>query len=425
MPQNSEGNLSNQKSNEVDLLDYIAILVKYRWMILRNFGVVVGIMIIISLLIPNEYTAVTTLMPPQEQEKFSVPSVLSDVSLPGLSIPMGTTSSDILVQILSSRTVNERILKKEFTYEKNNRPLFEILDYDSVEVGLLDIADYTSFSANDEGIIKVSVTMRGRQLAADVANAYTQELDRVNQEKSVSRAKNSRIYIETQLNETAEDLKLAAEELATFQQNNKAVFLEEQMKSYIEQAAELKGQIIAKEIEIGTMKQTMKTENPLILKAEQELEQLRRPYEEMLYGNFSSDNNNSDQLPFTDVPEVGLRLAELTRELKVQETVWTLLNQQYYQEKIEEARNTPTVQVLDVATPPIRKSWPKRSILVLISGLFSFIISVFWAFGKEYFVRIDKHVDDKNRIDIMVLEIKRDIVKFKSNIKNIFRTIKS
>jgi len=410
--------LSDQNENEVDLLDYIVVLVKHRWMILRNFGIVVILTIIISFILPSEYTAVTTLMPPQEQDKFSMAGVLSDVSFPGLSLPGSANSSDILVQILSSRTVNERVLQRKFNFKSDKKPLFEILDYDSVEVALEHIADYTSFDANDQGIIVVNVTMRGRYLSADVANAYVQELDRVNQEKSVSRAKNSRIYIESQLDETGIALKKAAQNLAAFQQNNKAVFLEEQMKSYIQQAAELKGQIIAKEIQIGTMKQTMKMENPLILKARQELEQLRRPYQEMLYGNISTDQTNSEfQLPFMDVPEIGLQLAELTRNLKVQETVWILLNQQYYQAKIEEARNTPTVQVLDAAVPPIKRSFPKRRVLVLISGLLVLILSCFWAFGKEYFVRVSKHSDDKKKIDDMLSEFKNDFNRIRARIR--------
>jgi len=122
------------------------------------------------------------------------------------------------------------------------------------------------FLLSKKGLITISAEMPTRQLAADVANAYVEALDQVNQEKAVSRARNSRIYIESQLAQTLDKLTQATRRLANFQQQNQAVSLEDQTKSAIERAGELKGQIIAKEVQLGVLRQSMKSANPVVEK---------------------------------------------------------------------------------------------------------------------------------------------------------------
>jgi uncharacterized protein involved in exopolysaccharide biosynthesis len=394
----SENNLNQM--DEINLLDYMYILVKHRWTIVRNFSLTIGISIIISLILPAKYTAITTLMPPQEQDHFSMTSLLSDVTVPGFNLPTNTSPSEILVEILNSKSVGERVLNRLYSFKKDSCHLFEILDYDSLELALLHIEDFAHFEANEQGIISVTVELKDRILAADVANAFVEELDRIKQEKSVSRAKNSRIYIEYQLHKTEEKLQNAAKELASFQKENKAISLETQLETSIKQAGELKGKIIAKEVQLGVMKQTMKSENPMIIQAQNELNELYKLYREIQFGTINPvDQNDEFYLPFANMPDIGYHLAKLIREVKVQETVWQLLNQQYHQAKIEEARNTPTVQVLDHATPPVLRSSPKRKLIVISFGFIALLFSVLWCFGKEFFERLHSNPDHKQKID--------------------------
>jgi uncharacterized protein involved in exopolysaccharide biosynthesis len=252
------------------------------------------------------------------------------------------------------------------------------------------------------------------KLAANVANACAEELDGVNQEKSVSRAKNSRIYIESQLAVTEKNLAEKTKLLVEFQQKNRAVSLENQMLASIRQVAELKGQIIAKEVQIGVMKQSMKATNPLVIRAQNELNELNRRYNELQYGADAEEKKDQEfYLPFADVPELGLQLAELTRDVSVQETVWELLNQQYYQAKIEEARDTPTVQALDRAIPPERRSFPKRKLMVVVAGLVSFVLSVIFAFIQEYASSVKERPEEKEQWDEIVESLKVDVSQFK------------
>ncbi len=406
--------MSNQNENEVDLLDYVAILVKHRWMILRNFGVVFVLSIILAFIWPKTYTAETTLMPPQEVDEFSMMNFMPDISLPGLSLPNSSSPSEIMLTILESKSVGQKVLSRHFACDGENIPLYECLNFESIEKGLKGMKGIVEFFLSEQGFITISVSLGDRNLAAEISNAYAEELDKVNQEKSISRAKNSRIYIESQLKVTVEKLGEASQKLSLFQQEYKAVSLQEQMKVSIQQAAELKGHIISKEMQVGVMLQSMTLENPLVVRVKQELVELERRYSEFQYGDLST--NGEFYLPFAEVPEVGLKLAELTRNVKVQETVWELLNQQYYQAKIQEARDTPTVQTLDVAEPPQYHSSPKRILMIFVLTTLSVLFSIFWAFGKNYFDRMLERPHEKEIIANIIIEFRKDIGLIKSKI---------
>jgi len=288
------------------------------------------------------------------------------------------------------------VLQRRFLYRGDSTTLLEILDCKTIEGGLIKMSKRASFVLSKKMVMTISVEMGEPQLAAAVANAYVEELDRVNREKSVSRAKNSRLYIESQLAETQARLGDATRLLAEYQRGHRAVSLEEQVKASILQSGEVKGQIIAKEIELNVMLQSMKPENPLVVRARQELTELRRKYDDLQIG--SGDRQQEEIfMPVARVPEVGIQMAELMREAKVQETVWQLLNSQYYQTRIEEARDTPTVQVLDAAVPPLFKSSPKRKMLAVVLGLLAGIATIFYAFVQEYAGRLDQRPAEKAR----------------------------
>jgi len=400
---------------EIDLFPVFMAVLAARWIILRNFVIVVILVAAATFVLPKKYTAVATLMPPQDEGKVGMSAMLADVSVPGLSLPSTASSADILVEMLKSRSVGERVLQRQFSSSGDSLALYRILKMPSVDIGVLRMRKIARFLLSKQGVISIVVELGNARLAADVANAYVEELDWVNQEKSVSRAKNSRLYIESQLERTQKDLSAATRRLAEFQQKNKAVSLENQMQSSIQQAGELKGQIIAKQVEIGVMQQSMKAQNPLVIRAQSELNELKRRYAELQFGDADVATDNADfYLPFAEVPEVALQLAELVRNVKVQETVWQLLNQQFYQAKIEEARNTPTVQLLDRATPPPFPSSPNKKAYVIVFGLLSIVLTKIWVLLTFYWDRLKQTPEKQARLEHLLQELGKDKLIFKS-----------
>jgi uncharacterized protein involved in exopolysaccharide biosynthesis len=421
----SESN-KDAAGNEINLLDYLSVIVKRRRMILRNAFYAAVLMAIVSLFLPKTYTATTTLLPPDDSNDSGLKSLIANSPVSFLDLGgLGGNSSELFVEILKSRSVAEGVVASKFKYEDKEQSLYEIWKMKSRDQALKKLKQKTTVMLNEQGIIQIAVELHDADLAAQVANAYAAELDSVNQKKSVSKAKNSRLYIEEQLQNTEANLRKASHELAKYQSQFKALDLQEQTKVAIEKAGEIKGTIIAKEVELQLALQIMKPDNPAVRRLQTELNELRKQFEHLQFGNSVAFEEQRDYfIPFTDVPEVGVRLAELIREVKVQETVWQLLNQQYYSTKIQEARDTPTVQVLDEARPPEQRTQPKRTMLVLVAGFLTLMFSVFWAFVLEYGERVKAREEDFSKLNSIATEIRSDYDKVRDRVHGFLGRLK-
>ena len=232
-----------------------------------------------------------------------------------------------------------------------------------------------------EGIVKVDVEVSSgflpilfadsdslRLLASRISNCFVQALDQINQEKSSSKAKNARIYIESQLSITRSLLDSAEVALLEFQRKNKAIAVPEQLKSALDASAKLKSEIIQTELQINYLKDDVDENNKLYLALNKKLDDLRFQYKKF-------ENGGEDYLlAFKDMPQLAQSLASLVREIKIQNDVYIMLEQQYYKEKIQENRDLPTIEILDEAIPPKKVSSPRILYSTVVGGIFSFLI---------------------------------------------------
>ncbi len=397
---------SSRGGQQVNIVELLARLVARRWLIVRNVVIVCLAVGLVSLVLPRRYTAVTTLLPPAEVEQNTFQQMLAELPAAPLGFARPSSPATLFVEILKSRSVREMVLQRTFVMRRRQAPLLKLLHARSVEAGLDRLARCVTAYASEQGIITIKVEMPTPQLAADVANAFVEALDRVNQEKSISRAKNSRLYIERQLALTEQKLRESSQALAEFQQKHEAVALEAQTRAAIESAGDLKGRIIAKQVELGTMRLTMRPDNPQLIMAERELEELQARYRALQFGEQSPPEGDKEvYIPIAQLPEVARQLAELIREVKVQETVWELLNQQYYQASIQEARDTPTVQQLDRAVPPERPSKPRRLLMIMTAAIVAATASIVWVTVKPL---VSLAPADQERLRILGKQIEDD-----------------
>jgi uncharacterized protein involved in exopolysaccharide biosynthesis len=158
-------------------------------------------------------------------------------------------------------------------------------------------------------------------------------------------------------------------------------------------AAQLKGEIMASEVQLEVMRNFATDANPEVVKLRRRIEETKRHLAQMQYGkgwtlpgenHIPGEARKEIYVPFAQVPELGVELARLTRDLKVQETVYTLLTQQLEQAKIAQSRDTPTVQVLDRAVQADRKYKPKIKLNMAIAGVTSLFVGIILAFLLEY-----------------------------------------
>ncbi|MBD3169003.1 MAG: hypothetical protein GF307_05935 [candidate division Zixibacteria bacterium] len=379
----------NKESTAVTIWDYFLVLLKWRKVIFFNViavGVVVGI---ISLIIPSWYYSATTVMPPTE-ESFGLGSAATSMlgglgafvgggAGGGLSLPSFGSSSDIYAEILASRTVVERVTRE------NN--LAEAFDYDRVDEELLKtVWDQTSVEVKPTGMIKIGFEAKDPVLAAQTANSYAAVLNSVNQQLKNIRASNTRRFIGERLDQNRKDLAEAEENLRAFKEKHNALDLTEQIKAQIGTIADLNSKLVMAEIEYGVLLESMSPNNAAARKVKSRIDQIDKQLNEMMEG---SDNESRNIiLPFSDTPQLGLEFVRLTREFEIQETIFELLITQFEQAKIEEQKDTPTLQVLDEAKPPERRSRPVRFKMVLMGMLGSLAFSVIVVLLIEYFSKL-------------------------------------
>jgi tyrosine-protein kinase Etk/Wzc len=293
--------------------------------------------------------------------------------------------------------------------EKEN--LMEAFHSRSMENAIQNLFSRTAVSVTSEGLISLSYEDRDRERAAQVANSFVREADRINRQTSASQAKSARVFIEERLSQTQKDLAQAEENLKAFQEENKTILLDDQMKAAIDKAADLKARMVSSEIELNVLSKTLSPSHPQIRSLRSEVNEMKRQLEILESGNPAQDPEGKTVLdvPFARVPSLSLKLARLTREVKIQEAVFELLTQQYEQYKIQETKDTPTIQVLDRAVPPERRAKPRRALLVGLSGVLSLFVSLVFVFGLEYFRRSkEKNPESIQNLETLLGAWRRD-----------------
>ncbi len=408
--------VTSSESKEIGLLDYLKVIVKWRKLIVWN-TIGLGIFaFLVSLAIPNRYKAQAVLLPPEEtQDVLTMGYGLSALMGGGgkigglggftktLGLPGTTTLSDMFGVILQSRTVGEAVIESQelIHYYKLDKPSPfsfslpwassatsdpELRKRRRVEAAMKQLGTATKVDISLEGIITVAVEDKSPRKASEIANAYVAELDHFNKEINVSQAKNTRIFIEGRLAEAQKTVDKAENELREFQERNKTVSLTEETKAAIEGVAKLKAEIISREVQLGVLRGYATEENPQVVQLKSEIASLRSQMKSIEEGKAGVSTANLGygagfSVPFSRLPAVGMELARLMREVKIQETLLGLLMEQNERAKINEARDTPTVRVLDKAIPPVKKNGPKRALFLfggLLSGFFSGITISFF-----------------------------------------------
>jgi len=381
--QRSRANWSPQ-TDEVTLFDYWQVISKRKWGIIALGAVMTMGTLVVSFLLPKIYESTATLLPQLESNNgvglgalFASGAASSAAQSLGISLPGSpATPTDVFTAMLKSRIMADDIIRRFNLMEP-----YETKTMHDVR-GSLEGA--TRIVVTKEKVIKVAVEDRDPQLASDIANFYVSNLDRLNQTLSVSKARENRKFIEQRVAETQTALVKVEDALKEFQTQNRTVAIEAQSKAMIEATAMIQAQIMAQEVQLQVMGSYLSSNNPEIARVQSSISELRKQLQIMETGKSGKERLPGDRLrpAITSVPTLALEYGRLARDLKVQETLYALLISQYEQAKLTEARDTPTVQVLDPAIPAERKSRPKILLNVLIAGILSLFVGIFWAFVR-------------------------------------------
>ena len=365
------------QSHETNLMQIIPLLWKSRFSIIKNILMVSLITILFVFSIPKRYTSSALLMPPTSETgpAGNIMGALSNLPFGGLMSQTNDESLSILA-ILKSRTIFEKVIQRF--------DLMKLYQVPNIDKALIALANNTAFNVEEEGTISIAVSadtdwfhypeseQKAKNLCTDMAIYFTEQLDIINKSLKTEQASFHREFIGERYRQNLIDLKRAEDSLRIFQEKHKMVALPEQTTATIEAAAALKAQMLSNEVKLGVMLGALNPTHPDIENIKKENSELSKKMSELEYGTEIIDYKQSSLFPvLADVPELGVELVRLRREVEIQNTLFVFLTQQYEEAKIKEAKDTPTIQILDYPQKPFQKSAPKRVIILIICLFFS------------------------------------------------------
>jgi tyrosine-protein kinase Etk/Wzc len=383
-------------TEEISLLDLSIVIIRNRWLIGKIVLVAAVTGLITSLLLPTRYTASTAILPPQ-QGGSAGSALLSQLGSLGSVASLATGSlglknpNDLQVAMLKSRTVEDAMVDRFHLmnlYNKkrrsDTRKKFE--DFVGIDNGAKD------------GLIRISVTDRDPQRAAEMANGYVEEFKKLSATLAVTEASQRRLFFEQQLSQAKDNLANAEEELKKTGQKTGLIQLDSQTRAAIELIADLRGQIAAKEVQISAMRSFATGENPDLQMAEQQLTGLKAQEEKM---GATTEGGSNALIPKGNMQESGIEYVRKLRDVKYFETIFDLLARQYEVAKVDEARQGAVVQVVDRAIVPDRRSSPQRLLIVLGATIFGLFLGLTWAFAAEGLTRLSNNPAEHSRLEAL------------------------
>ena len=364
-------------------------------------SIVVGLLLstLIAFLIPTRFQSTARLMPPdQGSSGLAMLAAASSSSLgsSGLGSSLGGSglgalagdllglknSSDLFIGVLQSRTVQDDLINKF-----NLRKVY----WDRrMEDAREDLGKHTDLSADRKsGIIAIQVVDHSPERAAAMAGEYVNELNRVVIQLNTSAAHRERVFLEDRLAQVRQDLESAELHFSDFARKNTALDIPTQGKAMIESVATLQGELIATQTELESLKQIYADGNIRVRATKARVDELRRQLSQNLgsksgdLGGANGPNQDTVFPSIRELPGLGVGYADMYRNTRVQEAIFLTLTQQYELARVQEAKETPSIKVLDTPEVPGKKSFPPRLLLITLGTVLAMMTGTVWVLGKQ------------------------------------------
>lgn len=385
------------KQEETALVNFFLKLRRRKKFLIVNTAWFTILALVISLLLPKWYRAEATILGGRSQiSELGLGSFVQDLPLGGLGLLPQSDESLRYLAILNSRTVLMEIADKFDLQARYDTPNWE----KTFEA----LTSNVDIEINPDETITVAVLDKSPTIAAQMANTFVHLLDSLNIQLKVEKARNNRIFLETRLSSCEEDLALAEQRLKEFQEKHGVFDVPEQTKAAISHISELEAQILIKETELRTKSHYISFDHPELEQLRYEIQELKRSLRQFKQGangsNFDFEDGELELLlPTNEVPQLGMQYFRLLRDIEVQNIIYKYLVQQLEQARFLETKQTPTIQVLDRAVPPIYKDRPKRALIVLGAFFFSVIAGLTYVVVTERWEKLKQQMDERTSDD--------------------------
>jgi uncharacterized protein involved in exopolysaccharide biosynthesis len=377
-----------------------------RRLFLRAAAIGLGVSTLVAFLIPKSYISTTQLMPPDPQSTSGMAMMAAMAAKGGEGLAgvagdlVGLKSSGALfIGVLRSQTSQDRLIQ-QFDLRK-------VYGKRLVVDARTKLDENTSISEDRKsGIITISVTDQSPQRAAVLAAAYVDQLNSLVSELSTSSAHRERVFLEERLKVAKQDLDDASNQLAQFSSKNNTLDMQLEGKAMLDAAGTIGGEMIAAQAQLEGLRKIYTDTNSRVRSLNARVAEFRRQLEKLggtqakgAEGGTASASQSADPAPapnndlpyptIRSLPLLGAKYADYYRRAKIQETVYELLTEQCELAKVQEAKETPSVRVLDPARIPERKSFPPRLVIMFLGTFLVFAMSVVWVAGSARWEEAD------------------------------------
>ncbi len=362
-----------ESRREFSFLDLLILLLRRKGFILKvSLGAAI-LGAVVSLILPSRYTAEAILVPPQQSQSLGNILLSQFGNLGSLgSLASGSlglkNQADMYVSMLKSRTVQDAVVKK-FDLMK----VYDVKRQSDARKKL--DSNSTIIAGSKDGLIHVSVEDRDAKRAADMTNTYVEEFRRLNSSLAVTEASQRREFFQDQLVSAKESLANAEEALKQTEQTTGLVQVDTQARALVQSAATIRAEIAAKKVQLQTMSSFATSQNPQLQLIQHQIDALEAQLKQL---GGSEEGTDVDMVALRGkISQVGLDYLRKLRDVRYYETIFELLSKQFEIAKLDEARQG-SVQVVDPAVTPDRRSFPKRSLITILCFVLGFIVSVAW-----------------------------------------------
>lgn len=372
-----EPHSTSNSVNPPTLLDYILVLAKNWKMIVGMPFIVAIITAIITMFMPNIYNAKAMILPGDDDSGNMMGAMMAQMgglaSLAG-GLVGGSTKADLYVTMLKSETIKDPIIDRfklmEVYKARFRQNVYKTLD-ESVAIG----------TGKKDGVITIAVDDIDPKRAAEMANAYIDELARFSAGLNMSGAGSNRVFLEKRITEARADLTKAEDDLKIFQSKNKSVSVTDQAKATIEGVSQLRAQLATQEVQLAALQRQFTDSSQEVKNLKTTITNLKSQISRLE----GTSNGMSSSIPsIGSVPQLSQEYMRLMREFKIQEAVLEMLTKQYEVSKLSEVKDLSSFKILQKAKIPERKSGPKRSKVVILTFIATGLFMIFLAFALEF-----------------------------------------
>jgi uncharacterized protein involved in exopolysaccharide biosynthesis len=382
---------------DLHLLDWLIILSKRRKFIFGFTAVVAILATIVAFLIPSQYTATTVVLPPGQNSSMSSvlmgqlgnSGALASYATSGLGM---RNVGEMYVSLFRSRTIEDSVVQRfglMAKYRKKRmsdaRKAFE--DHSTVTLGAKD------------GLLRITITDRNPREAAEIANGYVEEYRKLSSNLAITEASQRRLFFQQQLLEARQNLTAAEEAMKSTEQATGVLQIDSQSKSLIESAAVLRGQVVAKEVQIQAMRSYATDDNPELILVKQQLSALKAQLTKL--AGVDQDSGHDFIVPKGKIPEAGMEYIRKLRDVKYYETITELIAKQFEIAKLDEARQGAVIQVADLAVPPDKKSFPRIVPITLVASLAGLVLAISFVLCQESLTKFRQSPESRHRLEAL------------------------